>query len=129
MIQDQLEIAQSHSKSYADKHQRPLKFNIGDHVFLKVSLMKGVLRFRKKDKLNPRFIQPFEILQKISDLAYRLALPPRLFNIYDVFRAFMLRKYKPDPTYVLDFKMIEVDERDCLCGEASKNFGSKGASH
>ena len=80
-IRERLRAAQDRQKSYADVRRRPLIFNIGDHMFLKVSPLKGNLRFRKKGKLNPRYIGPFEILQKVGPVAYRLALPPALQGI------------------------------------------------
>jgi len=75
-IINRLKMAQSRQESCADKRRRPLEFNVGDHVFLKVSLMKDISRLGKKGKLSPRFVGPFDILERIGDLAYRLALPP-----------------------------------------------------
>ena len=89
---------------------RPLEFHIGDHVFLRVTPWKGVFRFGKRDKLAPRYIGPFEILQKIGDVAYKLALPPQLSSIHDVFLVSMLRKYEPDTTYVLDWQYLNWEE-------------------
>ena len=70
--------AQSRQKCYTDAKRRNVEFLVGDQVFLKVSPMKGIMRFRKKGKLSPRFIGPFEILDKVGHVAYRLALPPSL---------------------------------------------------
>ena len=67
--------AQSRQKSYVDHRRRPLEFQIGDHVFLLVSPRKGVFLFGKKGKFTPRYIGPFKILQRIGEVAYRLALP------------------------------------------------------
>ena len=78
VIRDRLKTVKSRQKSYADRRRRPLEFQIRDHVFLKVSPMKGLSRFSKKGKLNPRYVEPFEILEKIGDMAYRLALTPNL---------------------------------------------------
>ena len=66
-------------------HQRNLEFVEGNKVFLRVAPMKGVTRFGKKGKLNPRYIGPFEILERVGSVAYHLALPPGLANIHDVF--------------------------------------------
>ncbi|KAA0047145.1 pol protein [Cucumis melo var. makuwa] len=77
-IRAHMQTAQSRQKSYADVRRKDLKFYVGDKVFLKVALMKGVLRFEKKGKLSPCFIGPFEILERIGPVAYRLALPPLL---------------------------------------------------
>ena len=106
-IQKRMETAQSRQKSYADKKRRPLEFAIGDKVFLKISPMKGITRFRKRGKLNPRFIGPFEILERIGQVAYRLALPPSMSGVHDVFHISMLRKYIADPTHILQHPEIE----------------------
>ena len=68
-----------------------------------------MVRFSKRDKLSPRFIGPFEILERIGTVAYRLALPPSMSGVHEVFHVSMLRKYTPDPTHVLDWGQIEVD--------------------
>ena len=88
---------------------RPLEFEIGDHVFLKVMPKRGVAKFGKHGKLSPRFIGPFEILERISVVAYRLALPPSMSGVREVFHVSMLRKYTPDPAHVVDWGQIEVD--------------------
>ena len=85
-------------------------FEVGDHVFLKISPGRGLMRFGKSGKLSPRFIGPFEILERIGEAAYRLALPPQLSGVHDVFHVSMLRKYEPDPSHVLDWTDLEVDE-------------------
>ena len=74
MIRQRLLTDQSRQKSYADVRRRPLEFEVGDHVFLKVMPKRGVVRFGKRGKLSPRFIGPFEILERIGTVAYRLAL-------------------------------------------------------
>jgi len=84
-IREKLRAAQDRQKSYANVRHRPLAFDVGEHVVLKMSPLKGSLRFRQKGKLTPRYIRPFEILQKIGPVAYPLALPPTLQGIYDVF--------------------------------------------
>ena len=90
---------------------------MGDKVFLKVAPMKGVKRFGKKGKLSPHFIGPFDILDKAGVLAYRLALPPTLSGIHNVFHVSMLRKYVSDPTHVLDYEPLKL--RDNLTYEES----------
>ena len=92
--------------------RRPLEFEVGDHVFLKVMPKRGVVRFGKSWKLSPRFIGPFEILERTS-VVYRLALPPSMSGVHEVFHEVfhvsMLRKYTPDPAHVVDWGQIEVD--------------------
>ncbi|KAL4016922.1 hypothetical protein IC575_024593 [Cucumis melo] len=102
--------AQSRQKSYADVRRKDLEFEVGDMVFLKVAPMKGVLRFEKKGKLSPRFVGPFEILERIDPVAYRLALPPSLSAVHGVFHVSMLRKHVPDPTHVVGFEPLQISE-------------------
>ena len=96
--------AQSKQKSYGDHKRRPLEFQVGGHVFLCVTPQKDVFRFGKRGKLAPRYIGPFEILQKIREVAYKLALPPQLSGIHDVFHVSMLQKYEPNTNHVLDWQ-------------------------
>ena len=109
LIRQRLLTAQSRQKSYADVRHRPLEFEVGDHVFLKVMSKRGVVRFSKRGKLSPRFIRPFEKLERIGTVAYRLALLPSMSGVHEVFHVSMLRKYTPDPAHVVDWGQIEVD--------------------
>ncbi|GJR22477.1 putative reverse transcriptase domain-containing protein [Tanacetum coccineum] len=84
-IKNRLKDARYRQKSYADKRRKPLEFNVGDHVLLKVSPWKGVVRFGKKGKLAPRFVGPFEITERIGHVAYRLRLPKELNGVHDTF--------------------------------------------
>ena len=97
LIRQRLLTAQSRQKSYADVRRRPLEFEVGDHVFLKVMPKRGVVRFGKRGNLSLRFIGPFEILEREGTIAYRLALPPNMSGVYKVFHVSMLRRYTPDP--------------------------------
>ena len=89
--------------------RRPLEFDIGDQVFLKMMPKRAVVRFGKQGKLSSRFIGPFEILERVSTVAYRLALPPSMLGVHEVFHVSMLRKYTPDPAHVVDWGQMEVD--------------------
>ena len=89
--------------------RRPLEFEVGDHIFLKVMPKRGVVRFGKRVKLSPRFIGPFEILERVGTIVYRLALPPNMSGVNEVFHVSMLQKYTPDPAHVVDWGQIEVD--------------------
>ena len=82
--------------------RRPLEFEVGDHVFLKVMPKGEVVRFGKRVKLSPRFIGPFEILERVGTIAYRLALSPTMSSVNEVFHVFMLQRYTPDPAHVMD---------------------------
>ena len=88
---------------------RPLEFKVGDHVFLKVMPKMGVVRFGKRGKLSPKFIGPFEIHERVGTVTYRLALPPSMIGVHEVFHVSMLQKYTPDPAHVMDWGQIEVD--------------------
>ncbi|CAN6453606.1 unnamed protein product [Victoria cruziana] len=81
------------------------------HYADQISPTKGIFRFGKKGKLSPRFIGPFEVIEKIGSCAYRLALPPHLSQVHDIFHIFMLRKYLPDPNRQVEYADIQVDER------------------
>ena len=109
LIRQRLLKAQSWHKSYADVLRRPLEFKVGDHVFLKVMPKRGVVRFGKRGKLSPRFIEPFEILERVGTVVYRLVLPPSMSSVQEVFHVSMLRRYTPDPANVVDWGEIEVD--------------------
>ncbi|KAH9763231.1 Endonuclease [Citrus sinensis] len=110
LIRGRLQTAQSRQKSYADRRRRELEFEKGDFVFLKGSPWKGVFRFGKKGKLSPRFIGPFEILERIGPVDYRIALPPSLSRLHNVFHVSVLRKYIADPSHVLDNQPIQITE-------------------
>ena len=109
LILQRLLKAQSRQKSYADVRRRLLEFEVGDRVFLKVMPKRGVVRFGKQGKLSPRFIGPFKILERVGTIAYRLALPPSMSGVHEVFHVSMLRRYTPDPAHVVDWGEIEVD--------------------
>ena len=96
-----IKAAQDRQKSYVDKHRREMEYEVGEKVFLKVSPWKGIIRFGRQEKLSPRYIGPYEILERVGPLAYRLALPQELSQIHYVFHVFMLRKYKSDPSHVV----------------------------
>lgn len=103
-------MAYSRCKIYVNKRRCDLEFEEGDHVFLKVSPTKGVMRFRKKSKLDLIFIRPFEILKQVVDLANELALPPKLSHVHHVFHVSMLRKYMCDPSHILEYEQLQVCE-------------------
>ena len=90
MIREILKVANDRQKSYADMKRKDIRYEIGEKVFLKVSPWKKGMRFRKKDKLSPRFIGPHEMIEKVGPVAYRLSLPPDLEKIHNVFHVSML---------------------------------------
>ncbi|GKF39991.1 hypothetical protein Tco_0120052 [Tanacetum coccineum] len=106
-----LKTARDRYMSYADKRRKPLEIKEGDHVMLKVAPWKGVVRFGKKGKLAPRFVGPFEIIERIGKVAYRLRLPQELNNVHDMFHVSNLKKCLADPTLQVPLEEIQVDER------------------
>lgn len=109
-IRDRLQAARDRQKTYADQRRKPLEFQVGDKVMLKVSPWKGVIHFGKRGKLNPRYIGPFLILERIGPVAYRLELPQELSKVHDVFHVSNLKKCLSDETPVIPMKDIRVDE-------------------
>ena len=109
LIWKRLLTAQSKQNNYVNIRRRPLEFKVGDHVFLKVMPKRGVVRFGKREKLAPRYIGPFEVLERVGTVAYRLALPPSLSGVHEVFHISMLRKYTPNPAHVVGWGDITID--------------------
>ncbi|GJY36182.1 putative reverse transcriptase domain-containing protein, partial [Tanacetum coccineum] len=110
-IKDRLKVARDRQKSYADKRRKPLEFSVGDYVLLKVLPWKGVVRFGKKGKLAPRFVGPFEIIEKVGPVAYRLELPEELNGVHDTFHVSNLKKCLADPTLQVPLDEIRVDAK------------------
>ena len=108
LIQRHLLKAQSRQKSYEDRRRRSLEFEADDHFFLRVMPKRGVVKFGKQGKLSPRFIEPFEILERVGIVAYRLALPPSLAGVHEVLHVSMLWKYIGDPTHIVDWGELTV---------------------
>ncbi|KAJ8759615.1 hypothetical protein K2173_008815 [Erythroxylum novogranatense] len=110
LIKHRLKVAQDRMKSYEDAHRKEMEYEVGDKVFLKTSPWKEILRFGKKGKLSSRYVGPYEILERIGPLAYRLALPPELSQIHDVFHVSMLRRYRSDPSHVIQADEVQLSD-------------------
>uniref|UniRef100_A0A1S4ALM7 Tf2-1-like SH3-like domain-containing protein n=2 Tax=Nicotiana TaxID=4085 RepID=A0A1S4ALM7_TOBAC len=110
LIQESLHMVESRQKSYADRKDRDVAFMVSEKVILRYFSMKGVLRFGKKDKLIPRYLDPFKVLLRVGEVAYRHALPPILLGVHSVFHVFIIRKYYEDQSHVLDFSSVQLDE-------------------
>ena len=110
-IRDRLRTARSRQKSYADVRRKPLEFQVGDKVMLKVSPWKGVVRFGKRGKLNPRYIGPFKILDRIGPVAYRLELPAELSSVHNTFHVSNLKKCLADESLVIPLEEIQLDDK------------------
>ncbi|XP_073025189.1 uncharacterized protein [Primulina eburnea] len=104
-----MKTAQSQQKGYADNRRKELEFGVSNHVSVKVTPMKGDMRFGKKNKLSPRVIGPFEIIEKIGILAYRVTLPLMLAGVQNVFHISMMRKYMSNPSHVLNHEPLQLD--------------------
>ncbi|GJZ08318.1 putative reverse transcriptase domain-containing protein [Tanacetum coccineum] len=98
-------------KSYADRRHKPLEFKVRDKVMLKVSPWKGVIRFGKRGKLNPRYIRPFKILAKVGMLAYLLKLPKKLSRVHSTFNVSNLKKCFVDEPLVIPLDEIQIDDK------------------
>jgi len=110
MIQEKMKASQSRQKSYHDKRRKDIEFQVGDHVFLRVNRVIGVGRALKCRKITPRFVGPFEIVEKVGAVAYQIVLPPSLSNLHDVFHVSQLRKYVYDESHVIQVDELEVKD-------------------
>jgi hypothetical protein len=110
MVRENLRVAQSRQKSYADHRRRELIFEVGDFVYLKVSPMRGLRCFKVGGKLAPRFIRPFKILKKRGEVAYQLQLPPQLSDVHDLFHVSQLKKCLRVPKEQLPMENLDAKE-------------------
>jgi hypothetical protein len=110
VIRENLKLAQSRQKSYADHRRRKLSFQVNNFVYLKVSSMRGLRRFKIRGKLAPRYIEPFKILEQRGEVAYQLELPLQLSNAHDVFHVSQLRKCLRVPEEHMPLEELTVGE-------------------
>nr|GEX08533.1 putative reverse transcriptase domain-containing protein [Tanacetum cinerariifolium] len=110
-IKNRLLTARSRQKSYADVRRRPLEFNVGDKVMLKVSPWKGVIRFERRGKLSPRFIGPFRIIERIGPVAYKLELPRELQGIHNTFHVSNLKKCLSEESLSIPLNEVQLDDK------------------
>jgi len=110
-IRSRMAAARDHQKSYADKRQKPLEFSVGDQVLLKVSPWKGVIRFEKRGKLNPRYVGLFKISKRVGPVAYELDLPDELSWVHNVFHISNLKKCLADEFLAVPLEELHVDEQ------------------
>jgi hypothetical protein len=108
MVRENLRVTQSRQKSYANHRRRELNFEAGDFIYLKVSPMRGLHRFKVRGKLTPRFIGPFKILEKRGEVAYQLELPPQLPDVHDVFHVSLLKKCLHVPEQQIPMEELDV---------------------
>nr|GFB96637.1 putative reverse transcriptase domain-containing protein [Tanacetum cinerariifolium] len=110
-IKERMQAARDRQKSYADLNCKPMEFQVGDKVMLKVSPWKGVVRFGKQGKLNPRYVGPFKVLERIGDVAYKLDLPEELSRVHNTFHVSNLNKCHADEPLAVPLDGLHFDDK------------------
>nr|GFC53807.1 putative reverse transcriptase domain-containing protein [Tanacetum cinerariifolium] len=105
-----MQAAQDRQKNYADRKRKPIEFEIGNRVMLKVSPWKGVVRFGKRGKLNPRYVRPFKVLAKVGKVAYKLELSQKLSRVHHTFYVSNLKKCYSEELLVMPLEGVHIDE-------------------
>nr|GEU58650.1 putative reverse transcriptase domain-containing protein [Tanacetum cinerariifolium] len=112
-----MQAARDRQKSYADLKRKPMEFQVGDKVMLKVSPWKGVVRFGKRGKLNPRYVGPFKVLEEIRKVSYKLELPEELSRVHNTFHVSNLKKGHADEPLAVPLDGLHFDDRLHFVGE------------
>ncbi|GJR91355.1 putative reverse transcriptase domain-containing protein [Tanacetum coccineum] len=110
-IKSRIQAARDRQKSYANIRRKPLAFQVGDRVMLKVSPWKGVVRFGKRGKLNPRYVGPFKVIERVGTVAYKLELPQQLSRVHNTFHVSNLKKCLFDESLVIPLEELRVDDK------------------
>nr|GEX81586.1 putative reverse transcriptase domain-containing protein [Tanacetum cinerariifolium] len=110
-IKQRMQAAHDRQKSYADLKRKPMEFQVRDKVMLKVSPWKGVVRFGKRGKLNPRYVGPFKVLEKIGKVAYKLKLPEELSRVHNTFYVSNLKKFHADEPLAIPLDGLHFDDK------------------
>ncbi|GKC05977.1 hypothetical protein Tco_0997587 [Tanacetum coccineum] len=110
-IKQRIKAAHDRQKSYANLKCKPMKFQVGDRVMLKVSPWKGVVRFGKRGKLNPKYVGPFKVLERVGDVAYKLELPEELRRVHNTFHVSNLKKCYADEPLVVPLDGLHIDDK------------------
>nr|GFA67871.1 putative reverse transcriptase domain-containing protein [Tanacetum cinerariifolium] len=111
LIMHEIQAARDRQKSYADLKRKPMDFQVGDRAMLKVSPWKGVVRLGKREKLNPRYIEPFKVSPKVGDVAYRLELPQQLSQVHNTFHVSNLKKVFIHESLVIPLDELRIDDK------------------
>ncbi|GKE93225.1 putative reverse transcriptase domain-containing protein [Tanacetum coccineum] len=106
-----IQAARDRQKSYADLKRKPMEFQVGDRVMLKVSPWKGVVRFSKRGKLNPRYVGPLKVLKKVGSVAYKLELPQELSKVHKTFHVSTLKKCYSDEPLAVPLEGLHIDDK------------------
>ncbi|GJS48736.1 hypothetical protein Tco_0598857 [Tanacetum coccineum] len=106
-----MQAARDRQKSYADLKRKPMEFQVGDKVMLKVSPWKGVVRFGKRGKLNPRYVGPFKVVEKVGEVAYKLELPEELSRVHNTFHVSNLKKCHADEPLAVPLDGLHLDDK------------------
>jgi hypothetical protein len=125
-VQENLKAGKSCQETYANKRRRPLVFEVGDHVYLRVLPMKGLKRFGVKGRLAPRYLRPFPILEMCGTVAYKLDLPPSLAGVHDIFHASQLKNCLKAPVDVVLPEVIPLEANLSYPEHAIKVLDQKG---
>jgi hypothetical protein len=128
-VRENLKLAQSRQKSYADHRRRKLIFHVGDFVYLKVSPMRGLRSFKIQEKLAPRYIGPFKILEQRGEVSYQLELPPQLLDIHDVFHVFTTKKVFASSGRTVASGKVNSWRRSYISRIPGENLGYLRESH
>ncbi|GKD26732.1 putative reverse transcriptase domain-containing protein, partial [Tanacetum coccineum] len=110
-INNRIQAARDRHKSYADVRRKPLEFQVGDKVMLKVSPWKGLIHFGKREKMDPRYIGPFRVLAKVGTVAYRLEQSQQLSKVHSTFHVSNLKKCLSDEALIIPLEEIQIDEK------------------
>ncbi|GJU12155.1 hypothetical protein Tco_1134551 [Tanacetum coccineum] len=106
-----MQAARDRQKSYDDLKRKPMEFQVGDRVMLKVSPWKGVVRFGRRGKLNPRYVGPFKVLEKIRTISYKLEVPQELSRVHNIFHVYNLKKCYSDEPLAVPLEGLHVDDK------------------
>nr|GEV85563.1 putative reverse transcriptase domain-containing protein [Tanacetum cinerariifolium] len=120
LVKEKPKATRDRQKSYADYERKPLEFEVGDCVLLKVTPWKGVIHFGKKGKLAPRYVGPFEILERIGLVAYRLRLHEELNSVHDTFHVLNLKKCLADANLQVPLNEIKIEKTLCFVEETAR---------